>query len=271
MYPILLKIDPINIYTYGSLLCLAFLAALWVAGREAQRVGLPSGRIWDLGLYILVAAVVGARALEVLLNLHRYMAKPLDIFRVWDGGLAFQGGLILALIITIAYLRRHQLPIWGTLDILALGIPLGQSIGRIGCFMAGCCYGRPTDLPWGVTFTHPESLGPLRVKIHPTQLYESLLVLGVFGVLYHFRSRKRFDGQLLGTYFLLAGLARFGVEFFRGDPRGPALVAGMPVTQLTALVMALVGAVLLILGFCQLLPGPTGAISGKLLKPRVIL
>lgn len=220
MYPILLKSGSLTIFTYGFFLCLAFLAALWVAGREAQRVGVPPGRIWDLGFYILVAAVVGARALEVLLNLHRYVEKPLDIFKLWDGGLAFQGGLILAFITALAYIRRHSLPVWGTLDSLALGIPLGQSIGRIGCLMAGCCYGRPTDLPWGVTFTHPETLGPLRVKVHPTQLYESLLVLGVFGLLYHLRTRKRFDGQLLGTYFLLAGLVRFGVEFFRGDPRG---------------------------------------------------
>ena len=255
MYPILLKIGPINIYTYGSLLCLAFLAALWVAGREAQRVGLSPGRIWDLGFYILVAAIVGARALEVFLNLHRYAEKPLDIFKLWDGGLAFQGGLILAFLTALAYIRRHGLPVWGTLDSLALGIPLGQSIGRIGCFMAGCCYGRTTDLPWGVTFTHPQTLAPLGVKVHPTQLYESLLILGVFAVLYHLRTRKRFEGQLLGTYFLLAGLVRFGVEFFRGDPRGPALVAGMPVTQVTALVTALVGAVLLIMGFCRLLPG----------------
>ena len=107
--------------------------------------------------------------------------------------------------------------------------------------MAGCCYGRPTYLPWGVTFTHPESLGPLGIKVHPTQLYESLLVLGVFLVLYHLRSRKRFDGQLLGTYFLLAGLVRFGVEFFRGDPRGPVLLAGLPSTQVIALVMTGLG------------------------------
>jgi phosphatidylglycerol:prolipoprotein diacylglycerol transferase len=246
LYPILLKIGPINIYTYGSLLCLAFLVALWVAGREAQRMGLPPGRIWDLGFYLLVAAVVGARVLEVLLNLHRYLAKPLDIFKVWDGGLAFQGGLLLAFITALTYIRRHDLAVWSTFDALALGIPLGQSIGRIGCFMAGCCYGRPTDLPWGVTYTYPESLGPLGVKVHPTQLYESLLVLGVFAVLYHLRTRKRFEGQLLGVYFLLAGLVRFGVEFFRGDPRGPALLAGMPVTQVTALGLALAGGVFLL-------------------------
>jgi phosphatidylglycerol:prolipoprotein diacylglycerol transferase len=255
MYPILLKIGPINIYTYGSLLCLAFLAALWVAAREAQRLSISPGRIWDLGLYILVAAVVGARVLEVLLNLPRYMEKPLDIVKVWDGGLAFQGGLILAFFTALIYIRRHDLPVWSTLDVLALGIPLGQSIGRIGCFMAGCCYGRPTDLPWGVTFTHPESLGPLGVKVHPTQLYESLLILGVFAVLYYLRTRKRFEGQLLGTYFLLAGLVRFGVEFFRGDPRGPALLAGMPVTQVTALGLALAGGVFLMFMASRRKPG----------------
>jgi len=266
MYPILLKIGPINIYTYGSLLCLAFLAALWVAGREAQRVGLPPGRIWDLGFYILVAALVGARALEVLLNLHRYVEKPLDIFKLWDGGLAFQGGLLLAFITALAYIRRHGLPVWGTLDALALGIPLGHSIGRVGCLMAGCCYGRPTDLPWAVTFTHPETLGPRGVPVHPTQLYESLLYLGIFGFILWLRKRKSFQGELFGTYLLLAGLARFGVEFFRGDDRGPVIFAGMPVTQVVALITALVGAVLLILGFCRLLPGCTGeaAASGSI-------
>jgi phosphatidylglycerol---prolipoprotein diacylglyceryl transferase len=101
------------------------------------------------------------------------------------------------------------------------------------------------DLPWGITFTHPQSLGPLGIKVHPTQLYESLIVLGVFLVLYHLRSRKRFDGQILGTYFLLAGLVRFGVEFFRGDPRGPALLAGMPSTQVIALAMTGLGRCLL--------------------------
>lgn len=245
MYPVLLTIGPITIFTYGLLLCLAFLAGLWVASREAQRVGLPPGRIWDLGFYLLAAAVVGARALEVLLNLPRYVEKPLDIFKVWDGGLAFQGGLILAFVTALAYIRRHGLPAWSTLDTLALGLPLGQSIGRLGCFMAGCCYGRSTDLPWGITFTHPESLGLLGVRVHPTQLYESLLVLGVFAVLYYLRFRKRFDGQLLGTYFLLAGLIRFGVEFYRGDPRGPALLVGMPSTQVIALAMTGIGGFLI--------------------------
>lgn len=108
--------------------------------------------------------------------------------QLWDGGLAFQGGLLLGVITALIYIRRQGLPAWRTLDTLALGLPLGQAIGRLGCFMAGCCYGRPTDLPWGLTFTHPESLGPLGIKVHPTQIYESLLVLGVFAVLYRLRT-----------------------------------------------------------------------------------
>lgn len=248
MHPILLKIGSLTIFTYGFLLALAFLAAIAVAGREARRVGLPTGRVYDLCFYSIVAALIGARFFQVLLDWPYFLAHPLDIVKVWDGGLAFQGGLLLGIITAIIYIRRHNLPVWQTLDILALGMPLGQCIGRLGCFMAGCCFGKPTDLPWGVTFTHPETLGPIGVKVHPTQLYESLLALGVFAVLFRLRLRKRFEGQLLGAYFLLAGLVRFGVEFFRGDPRGPDLLAGMPSTQVIALSMAVVGGGILVLG-----------------------
>lgn len=244
MHPILLKIGSLTIFTYGFILALAFLAAIAVAGAEARRVGLPSGRIYDLCFYGIIAALLGARLFHVLLEWPHFLAHPLDVVKLWDGGLAFQGGLLLGVITALIYIRRQGLPAWKTLDTLALGMPLGQGIGRLGCFMAGCCYGRPTDLPWGVTFTHPESLAPLGVKIHPTQIYESLLVLGIFVFLYRWRFQKQVDGQLLGLYFLLAGLARFVVEFFRGDPRGPALLAGMPPTQIIALSMAVVGAAL---------------------------
>jgi len=249
MHPILLKIGSLTIFTYGFFLALAFLAAMALAGQEARRVGLPPGRVYDLCFYSIIAALIGARVFQVLLEWNFYWAHPQDIIKVWDGGLAFQGGLVLGIITAVCYMWRHSLPVWKTLDVLALAMPLGQGIGRIGCFMAGCCYGRPTDLPWGVTFTDPQSLGPVGVKIHPTQLYESLLVLGVLAVLLHLRSRKRFEGQLLGTYFLLAGLVRFAVEFFRGDPRGPDILAGMPSTQVIALSMAVVGGCLLVWGF----------------------
>lgn len=255
MHPILWRIGPLTVFTYGFLLAVAFLAAIAMSGREARRVGQSATQIYDLCFYLVVAALVGSRLGQILLEWPRYWAHPLDMVKVWDGGLAFQGGLLLALIVAFLFMLWHRLSIWGTLDILAVGVPLGHSIGRIGCLMAGCCYGRPTTLPWAVTFTHPETLGPRGVPVHPTQLYESLLYLGVFGVILWLRKRKRFQGELFGTYLLLAGLARFGVEFFRGDDRGPLILAGMPVTQVIALITMLVGALLLTLGFCRQLPG----------------
>ncbi len=139
-------------------------------------------------------------------------------------------------------MKVHTLPWRTTLDALAVGMPVGQFFGRLGCFMAGCCYGSPSNLPWAVTFTSPESLCPVKEPLHPAQLYEALLALGVFGVLYTFRTRKRYDGQLILIYFGLAALVRFTVEFFRhpGDYRGPMLWGWMPLTQAAALAIAVV-------------------------------
>ncbi|MGQ9688653.1 MAG: prolipoprotein diacylglyceryl transferase [Desulfobaccales bacterium] len=250
MYPILYKLGPITLYTYGFMLAVAFLSAILVGGWEAERLGLPKGRFFDLCFYIILAALFGSRLLYVIINLGFFIQNPLKIVAMWEGGLVFHGGLIAAVLTAIFYLRRHQLPSLRTFDALALGMPLGQFFGRIGCFMAGCCFGRPTDVPWAVTFTHPDTLCPLRVPIHPAQLYESFLDFGVFLVLLGLRKRKRFDGQVLFTYFFLAGLVRFLVEFFRAptaiDPRGPEILFHMPATQVTALGIALLsGAILL--------------------------
>lgn len=242
MHPILFEYGPIRIFTYGFLLALAFLSAIFIAGREARRLGLPVSRFYDLCFYIVLAALVGSRILYVLLDLPTFLSHPLKIFALWEGGLVFHGGVILALIVAFYYMRRHHLPWRPALDALAVGTPVGQFFGRMGCFMAGCCYGAPSNLPWAVTFANPESLCPLRVPLHPAQLYEAFLALGVFGVLYWFRTRKRYDGQLLLAYFSLAGLVRFVVEFFRSplDYRGPVLWGWMPLTQFLALCLAVV-------------------------------
>jgi phosphatidylglycerol:prolipoprotein diacylglycerol transferase len=160
--------------------------------------------------------------------------------------LAFQGGLIFGVLTMLWYIYRHQMPLWTTMDIMALAVPLGQCIGRLGCFMAGCCFGQECHQPWAVTFNHPDTLGPLGVPVHPTQLYESVLSLGVFGFLLWLRHRQRFPGQILGTYFLLAGAVRFFIEFFRGDERGPVLLLGMPSTQVIALGLIVVATLLLL-------------------------
>jgi phosphatidylglycerol:prolipoprotein diacylglycerol transferase len=252
MHPILLKLGPITIYTYGFLLAVAFLSSIFVASRYAESLGIPKGQFYDLCFYIVVAALVGSRLLFVILEPRTFLSHPLELVALWKGGLDFQGGLFLALIVAFYYVRRRGWPWRLTLDALALGAPLGQSIGRMGCFMAGCCYGKPTDVPWAVTFNNPNSLCPLRVPVHPTQLYEGFLDLGVFLLLYWFRPRKSYNGQLTLIYLCLAGLVRFVVEFFRSplDYRGPTYFGWMPLTQLIALVLFLIcGALLLYWGF----------------------
>jgi phosphatidylglycerol---prolipoprotein diacylglyceryl transferase len=249
MYPILYKPGPINLYTYGFFLALAFLAAILVAGREARRLGLPVGRFYDLCFFIILAAILGSRLLYVIVNLGFFLENPLKIFSLWEGGLVFHGGLIAAVATAFFFMRRHGMPWRTTFDALAVGMPLGQFLGRIGCFMAGCCFGAPTDLPWAVVFTHPETLCPLREPLHPAQLYEAFLALGVFAVVLWLRKRKSFEGQVVLSYFCLAGLVRFTVEFFRAptavDPRGPELFLHLPATQVVALGIALVSGALL--------------------------
>jgi phosphatidylglycerol:prolipoprotein diacylglycerol transferase len=248
MHPILFEIGPLKIFTYGFLLAVGFLSAIYVAGREAQRQGIPKGQFNDLCFYIILAALVGSRALYVLLEINTFAAHPWKIFALWEGGLVFHGGVILALLVAFYYIRRHGMPWRLTLDALAVGMPLGQFFGRLGCFMAGCCYGSPSDLPWSVVFNDPATLCPLRESLHPAQLYEAFLALGVFGFLYWFRTRKRFDGQVILIYFSLAGLVRFVVEFFRSpvDYRGPVLFGWMPMTQFVALCLFLVSGGLLL-------------------------
>jgi phosphatidylglycerol:prolipoprotein diacylglycerol transferase len=252
MHPILFKIGPVTLYTYGFMLAIAFLSAIVVAGREAKRLGLPEGQFYDLCFYIVVAALLGSRLLFVILEPGRLLSHPLQILAIWKGGLDFQGGLFLALVVAFFYIHHHGWPWRPTLDALALGAPLGQFFGRIGCFMAGCCYGKPSDVPWAVTFTNPHTLCPLRVPVHPAQLYEGFLDLGVFMFLYWYKTRKNYSGQLLLCYLFLAGLVRFVVEFFRSplDYRGPVFFGWMPLTQLLALGLFLVcGGLLLYWGF----------------------
>jgi phosphatidylglycerol:prolipoprotein diacylglycerol transferase len=253
MYPILYKLGPLNLYTYGLFLALGFLSAVLVAGHEARRLGLPVGRFYDLCFYIILFAILGSRLLYIILEPHKFLQNPLKIFALWEGGLVFHGGLAAAVGVAFWYMRRHGLPWRATFDALGVGMPLGQALGRVGCFMAGCCFGSPTDLPWAVTFTHPETLCPLRVPLHPAQLYEALLNLVVFGVVFNLRKRKRFDGQVVLTYFCLAGTARFVVEFFRAptslDYRGPELFGLFPATQVAALVIALLSGGFLLWGW----------------------
>jgi len=231
MHPVLFKLGPLPIHTYGVLIALAFLAGIFLAMHEARRKGVDPERVMDLGLYILAAAIIGSRLMQVAIE-HRYYAQhPLEIFEIWKGGLVFYGGFVMALVVSVWYLMHYRIPVWRMGDIMAPSIALGQCIGRLGCFSAGCCYGKPTDLPWAVTFTNPDSLALTGVPLHPSQLYESAGALVLFGALWAYRKRTKFDGQLFWLYVLGYSVLRFFLEFLRGDVnRGFVQLAGFDVS-----------------------------------------
>jgi phosphatidylglycerol---prolipoprotein diacylglyceryl transferase len=225
MYPRLFELGPLTLYTYGVLLAAAYLVGLKLAMVRAKAQGLDANRVLDLGIYIIISALVGAKLLLLITDFRTFRADPRELLTLARSGGVFYGGLILAVGVALWYIRRVGLPLWTTCDVFAPGIALGHVVGRFGCFFAGCCYGKPTSMPWGITFTDPfaqTNVGtPLGVALHPTQLYEAgaeLLILGV--LLYTERKGRPFAGRTFWLYMLLYAISRFIIEFFRGDERG---------------------------------------------------
>jgi len=255
MYPELIRIGNFPINTYGVFLAIAFLCAILVTTRLAERDGLPKQKIWDLSLWMLLAALVGSKFL-MLFTEPEYRANPwallsLDFLR--SGGV-FYGGLLGAVLAGYLLMRHYKLPWWQTADACAPGIAIGNFFGRQGCFAAGCCWGKPTDLPWGVKFTelgHEITGVPIDAHLHPTQLYESFAMLLVFFFLLWLHKRKRFSGQVILAYALLYSIIRFAIEFVRDDPRGDILgltsLTGLSTSQLISIVIGVSALILLII------------------------
>ena len=245
MHPILFKIGPITIYTYGVLIATAFFLGLALAVIQARMEGEDLHKIMDLGFYILLSAVVGSRLLYIAVEFREYLSNPLRIFKVWEGGLVFYGGFIMAMAVVIIYVKKNEMSLWKVGDILAPSVAIGQGVGRLGCFFAGCCYGRETDVPWAVIFKNPNTLAPMDVHLHPTQLYDSANGFIIFAALLILRKFKKFDGQLFWTYTLLYAVGRFIVEIFRGDERG-FVTASLSTSQFIAIPLFAVSIVMLI-------------------------
>lgn len=255
MYPELFRIGSFPINTYGVFLAVAFLCAILIATRLGARDGLPRERIYDLSLWMLLASLIGSKVL-MLFTEPEYREHPgqllsLDFLR--SGGV-FYGGLIGAVIAGYILIRRYKLPWWKTADACAPGIAIGNFFGRQGCFAAGCCWGKPTSLPWGVKFTelgHEVTGVPINVALHPTQLYESFAMLLVFGFLFWLHKRKKFDGQVILAYAILYSAVRFAIEFVRDDPRGDVFgltsLTGLSTSQLISLVVGVASLVVLII------------------------
>jgi len=235
MYPDLLTIGSLTIHTYGVCIALGALLGITLISHQAKKQGYDQQQILDLAFYLLITAIIGSRVFYIILNLKYYMHHPLEMVMIWRGGLVFYGGFILAFATCFLYLKRYNLPFLKTCDILMPGLAIGQCIGRFGCFFAGCCYGKPTDLPWAITFTHPHSLAIQGVPLHPTQLYSSFKSLLIFIILISFRRYMKGDGQLTWLYILLYAIGRLIIEPFRGDDRGLLILGHITLTQSIAL------------------------------------
>src|SRR5687768_14695904 len=248
MHPILFEIAGFPVYTYGLLLAAAYLLGLQFALVRARARGLDPSRVMDLGIWIIISALVGAKLLLVIVDRDKFSFSASGVMDLVRSAGVFYGGLIAAVVVALWYLRRHRMPMWTVTDVFAPGIALGHVIGRLGCLFAGCCFGRPTSVPWAITFHNEyaeQNVGtPLNVPLHPTQLYEAgaeLLILAL--LLATERKGRPFAGRTFWLYMLLYGITRFIIEMYRGDPRGE--IFGMSTSQFVSVLLVPISLVML--------------------------
>jgi phosphatidylglycerol---prolipoprotein diacylglyceryl transferase len=235
------RFGTVTVYTYGVLLAAAYLFGLQLALKRAKARHLDSTRVMDLGIYIIISALVGAKLLLLVTDFQTFRSNPAELLNLVREGGVFYGGLIVAVTVALLYIKRVGLPLWTTCDVFAPGIALGHVIGRFGCFFAGCCFGKPTNVPWAITFTDPFAAAnvgtPLNVPLHPTQLYEAgaeLLIL-IF-LLTTEKWGRKFAGRTFWLYMLLYSASRFVIEFYRGDERGS--VGPFSTSQFVSVILA---------------------------------
>jgi phosphatidylglycerol---prolipoprotein diacylglyceryl transferase len=248
VFPQLFHIGKFAVPTYGVLVATGVMLGLYIAAKLSERQGQDPEKAWNLGILAILCAVVGAKVMLIINDWSWYTSHPSEIVSLGtlQAGGVFYGGLLAALAVSVWYIRRNQMPVLRTCDAFAPGIAIGHAVGRLGCFAAGCCFGKPTSLPWGVTFTNPlanyYSGTPLGVRLQPTQLYESLAELINFLILLTLFRNKKFEGQVIGAYMFLYGVERFFIEFVRGDPdRGSVFGGLMTGTQFISILLVLAG------------------------------
>lgn len=238
MMPELVHIGPLTVYTYGVMWVIGIWLAVFRALRVAPRYGIRGEDLLDLTFWMVAVGIVGGRLTYVLIYWSQYSQDLLSIFRVWEGGMSYFGGFGLAVATGLWIVRRRQLPLWRVADLAAPSVALGYAIARIGCFGAGCCYGAPTSLPWGVQF--PDTPSP----VHPTQLYATGMNLAIFLFLWWRERFPRQEGQLFALFLSLHGLYRFVNEFFRAGATSKTIVGVLTYGHLVAFAVALIGVVL---------------------------
>ncbi len=221
MFPIICQFGPVTVYSYGLMLAIAAVVCTFLASRDAKKIGIEPGVISDFIFWTVVSGILGARFFYILLNFRFFMDHPLEIVMIQNGGLAWHGGLIAATVVGIRFIRKKGLPLATMLDLVAPYAALGESIGRVGCFLNGCCFGR--EVAWGIYFPVHHA------RLHPTQLYTMAGLFILFLILRRYRDFSKISGDVFVLYLFGASLLRFVIEFFRADHY--VLVLGLSVYQ----------------------------------------
>ena len=247
MFPKIFSIGTFFLPTYGVLVALGFLTGLWITVKIAKKSGIDGEKITNLAVYVALAGLIGAKLLMIAFDWPDIQIFSMSTLQAAG---VFQGGLILALITAFFYIRHNKLPVLSTADAFAPGVAIGHAIGRLGCFAAGCCWGKECHLPWAVTFrnldAHELTNVPLNVPLHPAQLYESISEVLLFAFLYWRGGKSHAPGQIIGLYLVISSIIRFLIEFERFHEQ--ALPFGLPlsITQWIAIGLAIAGVVLLL-------------------------
>ncbi len=219
MYPVLIQLGSFELRSYGFIAALSFFLGLWLSTREARRKGLDPRLVQDFALFALLGGIIGARIYFILFsNPAYYLQNPWEIWAVWHGGIGVIGALVGGLLVALWYCHRKKLSFWRFADVFAPGIPAGQTVGQLACLLNGDSYGRPTNLPWAIFYTDPRSFAPLNVPLHPIEVYEMVNYFLVFLLVWQTKEKYKTDGFAFLTYLTGYGVARFSVEFFRGNP-----------------------------------------------------
>jgi phosphatidylglycerol:prolipoprotein diacylglycerol transferase len=244
MYPIIFTIGKVTIFSYGLFVALAFFTAITYLSnqiRKSKEKILSQDELYSLFIYIIVSGIIGARLLFVLSNLQDFVLDPMSVFKLWEGGLTYYGGFISATVFVLAYARIKKISILELADFFSPALALGHTIGRIGCFLAGCCYGKETNVAWSVVFKDKNSLAVLGVYLHPTQLYEAFGNFLIFIFLHFYSKNNPKKWQITATYFISYAILRFSVEFFRGDSARCSQYFGLSISQVISICLFIIG------------------------------
>ncbi|MEW6442300.1 MAG: prolipoprotein diacylglyceryl transferase [bacterium] len=221
MRPILFSIGPLEISSYPVMISLGACLAIWLTVRELDRLSLARGPYLTICLIAFAGGLIGARIMNCIVFYDLYRDQPWwKLIAVWEGGLAMYGGLFLGLTAAYGYMRLKGLSFWQVTDVLFPPWVVLLIVGRIGCFLNGCCYGEPTSAPWGFYSRSAAKVSGYYVTTHPTQLYSAGAALVIFGILWRARLKPHFQGRTALLFLLLYPAARFVIEYYRADPRG---------------------------------------------------